>query len=104
MSSAYKNTQGESGPSRDGWRQFTVGELLVVRPDAYAGATSPARRLRPNVFETKPAGSESLGSTPVEPEWPQAVEVVELRPVSVIRPGVACSNRRRPNRRPRRLI
>jgi hypothetical protein len=34
---------------------FTGGKLFV-RPDAYAGETSRVRRrLRPNVFETKPA-------------------------------------------------
>src|SRR5438105_12982276 len=85
------------------WRWFTDGEFVVVRPDAYAGATSPVRRPRPNVFETKPAGLESPGSTPVEPEVPQAapdfVEAVELLPVLVTKPGVVCNNRRRPNTR-----
>jgi hypothetical protein len=46
-----KKTKGAAG-------RFTGGELLVVRPDAYAGETSRApRRPRPNVSETRPEES-----------------------------------------------
>ena len=37
---------------------FTGEELLVVRPDGYADAVTPARSRRSTVFETKSAGSD----------------------------------------------
>jgi hypothetical protein len=98
-----KKTKGAAG-------RFTGGELLVVRPDAYAGETSRVRRRRrPNVFETKPAEYaqlELLGSN--APDFVEADHAPQLILESMRVPApnqvVACSNHRRPNRRPPLLI
>ena len=87
---------------------FTGEELLVVRPDGYGDAVTPARSRRSTVFETKSAGSDWPEPKPVEPESRQdaldCLEVVEALPEPVPTQGVACNNRRTPNRRPCRSI
>src|SRR5260370_40055514 len=101
MASACENTRGESGLSPDAGGGLRLGSCLL-----FALTRMPARvldsRPRLDASETMPAGSEPPGSIPVEPEWPQAapdfVEVVEPRPVFVIKPGVVCSCRRSPSK------